>query len=363
MRRMHCSSRYLTRRRAAGAVRTAALVALAVAALQGCDDDPGVSPFVPSIAVILDATSITLEQGQTGTVAVTVARGGGFVGPVALALTEVPDEVAAALNPLSLSVSGTSTLTLTADPAAAPGTYEVIVTGTGSGVASRSATLSVIVTSPPPSPTIGITLGSSALSLVQGQSGTVSVDVSRSGGYSGAVTFSISGQPAGVTAAFNPASVSGTTGSVLTLAAAATTAPGTYTNSVSGSGTGVSTASAALTQTVSAAPPSQSIGVLVRAVNNQVWVVQGESKTWEFIVTRSGGFAGTVDLTIEGLPSGVTAQFVPPAVDANTAGGALILTAAAGATVGTNNVTIRARAAGVPDATLVARLEVVASAP
>jgi uncharacterized membrane protein len=189
------------------------------------------------------------------------------------------------------------------------------------------------------------------------------VDVSRSGGYSGAVTFSISGQPAGVTAAFNPASVSGTAGSVLTLAAAATTAPGTYSLSVTGSGTGVSNASATLTLTVSAAPPSQSIGLLVRADNNQVWVVQGQSKTWEVIVTRNGGFAGTVDLTIEGLPSGVTAQFVPPAIDVNTAGGALILTAAAGAAEGTTNVTIRARAAGVPDATLVVRLEVLASAP
>ncbi|HUF25547.1 MAG TPA: hypothetical protein VMM18_01100 [Gemmatimonadaceae bacterium] len=321
------------------------------------------SPFVPSIAVILDATAIALEQGETGTVAVTVARGGGFSGAVALAVTEVPDEVAAALNPLSLSGSGTSTLTLTADPAAALGTYEVIITGTGSGVASRSATLSVTITSPPLSPSIGITLGSSALSLVQGQSGTVSVDVSRSGGYSGAVTFSISGQPAGVTAAFNPASVSGTTGSVLTLSAAATTAPGTYTISVTGSGTGVSNASAALTLTVSAAPPSQSIGLLVRADNNEVWVVQGQSKTWEVIVTRNGGFAGTVDLTSEGLPSGVTAQFVPPAIDANTAGGALIFTATAGAAEGTTNVTIRARAAGVPDATLVVRLEVFSSAP
>jgi uncharacterized membrane protein len=189
------------------------------------------------------------------------------------------------------------------------------------------------------------------------------VDVSRSGGYSGAVTFSISGQPAGVTAAFNPASVTGATGSVLTLSAAATTAPGTYTISVTASGTGVSDASATLTLTVSAAPPSQSIGLLVRADNNQVWVAQGQSKTWEVIVTRSGGFAGTVDLTIEGLPSGVTAQFVPPAIGANTAGGALILTAAAGAAEGTTNVTIRARAAGVPDATLVVRLEVVASVP
>lgn len=363
MRPIPCSSEQFTRRRAGGAVRTAALVVLAVTALQGCDDDPGVSPFVPSIAVILDATTIMLEQGETGTVAVTVARGGGFAGAVALAVTEVPDEVAAALNPLSLSGSVTSTLTLTADAAAAPGTYEVIITGTGSGVASRSATLSVTITSPPLSPSIGLTLGSSALSLVQGQSGTVSVDVSRGDGYSGAVTFSISGQPAGVTAAFNPVSVTGTTGSVLTLAAAATTAPGTYTISVTGSGAGVSDASATVTLTVSAAPPSQSISLLVRAANNEVWVVQGQSKTWEVIVTRNGGFSGTVDLTIEGLPSGVTAQFVPPAFGANTGGGALILTAAAGAAEGTTNVTIRARAAGVPDATLVVRLDVVASAP
>ena len=363
MRSMHCSGRQITPWRAVGAVRTAALVALAVGALQGCDDDPGVSPFVPSIAVVFEPAAITLEQGATGTVAVTIARGGAFAGDVTLTLTEVPDELAAGLNPLTLTPSATSTLTLTAHPSAAPGTYEVIVTARGAGVGSRSATLSVTITPPAITPSIGISLGSSALSLVQGQSGTVSVDVSRSGGYSGAVAFSISGQPAGVTAAFNPASTSGTTGSVLTVTAAPTTAPGTYTLTVTGSGTGVASASTTLTLTVSAAPPSQSIGLLVRADNNQVWVVRGQSKSWEIIVTRSGGFAGTVDLTIEGLPAGVTAEFVPPAIDANTAGGALIFTAATGAGVGTTNVTIRARAAGVPDATLVVRLEVVASTP
>ncbi len=92
-------------------------------------------------------------------------------------------------------------------------------------------------------------------------------------------------------------------------------------------------------------------------------VVQGASGTWEVIVTRGGGFMGPVDLSIEGLPAGITAQFVPPTIGTSAVGGALVFTAVAGAALGSTDVTIRGRAIGVPDATLVVRLSVLPSSP
>jgi hypothetical protein len=94
-----------------------------------------------------------------------------------------------------------------------------------------------------------------------------------------------------------------------------------------------------------------------------VTVAQGESDTWEVIVTRGGGFAGPVDLTIEGLPAGVTAQFAPTTIAPGTVGSAVTFTAAAGAATGSTDVTIRGRAIGVPDATVVVRLSVSAATP
>ncbi|HSJ65613.1 MAG TPA: hypothetical protein VK922_17105 [Gemmatimonadaceae bacterium] len=354
---MHSSGRQVRHRPLAGATPIAVVAVLFAAALQGCDDDPSTSPFVQSIGVALGAGSLTLEQGETGTVTVTVTRGGGYAGAVTLSLTAVPDELTAALDPVSLSGAGASTLTLTAGQSAVPGTYDLIVTGSGAGVASRSATLSVTITAPSQSPSIGVALSATALSLAQGQSGTVGVDISRGGGYTGDVSLAASGLPAGVTAAFTPASVSGAS-SVLTLVAASGATPGTYTITVTGSGAGVTDASANLTLTVSTPSPSPFIGVRLNA--DEIWVARGQSRQWEAIVTRGNGFTGTVSLTIEGLPPNVVATLTPSSLSAGVSGSLLILTAESGAATGTTNVTVRARGSGVPDATVVAPLSVVA---
>lgn len=343
----------------------AACCTAVVIALSGCSDGESITAvFTPSIGVSVDPAALTVQRGESGTATVTISRRGGYTGTVALAVTGVPGGVTATFDPSSVTGATSSTLTLDVASSAVEGTYPLTITGSGSSVASQSATLTLTITTPPPTPLVDVVLGAPALALVQGQSGTVSVTVSRGGGFTGSVALAVAGAPNGVTGTLNPTSVaSAATSSILTLAAAADAVPGTYTIIVTGSGSGVASQSDSLTLTVSAAPPSHSIGLLVRADNNQVSVVQGASATWEVIVTRGGGFAGNVDLSIEGLPAGVTAQFVPPTIVANVAGGALIFTAAAGATPGSTDVTIRGRAIGVPDATLVVRLSVLPSSP
>jgi hypothetical protein len=55
------------------------------------------------------------------------------------------------------------------------------------------------------------------------------------------------------------------------------------------------------------------------------------------MVSRSGGFAGTVSLSVSGLPTGVAASFIPAAT---TSTSTLTLTASATATTGTATLTI-----------------------
>jgi hypothetical protein len=69
-------------------------------------------------------------------------------------------------------------------------------------------------------------------------------------------------------------------------------------------------------------------------------------------VSRTGGYTGTIDVSAEGLPTGVSAAFVPATVPANSTASVLTLQASATATLGTANATVRARAAGVGDATV-----------
>jgi uncharacterized membrane protein len=364
VRRILCSDRLRPTFRAGRFLVAGALSAVTLAGLLGCDDDDDVTaPFTPSIDITIASGTVSLEQGASATVNVTLARRGGFTGPIALEVTGAPAGLTASFDPAPVSAGTSSTLTLAADASTVPGTYDLTVTASGTGVASRSATLTLTITLLPPSPSIGIVLGPAALSVVQGQSGSVTVDVSRGGGYAGDVALAVSGAPPGVTTTVNPPSVVGAATSTLTVNASVATAPGSYSLTVTGSGTGVASASATLALTVTAAPSTGFIGVDVNAANNVLWVVQGESKNWEVIVTRGGGFTGAVDLSIEGLPPNVTATLSPVTLAPGMAGSLLTLTAQSAATVGTTNVTIRARGAGVADATVVVQLSVRSPGP
>ena len=67
-----------------------------------------------------------------------------------------------------------------------------------------------------------------AVEVVAGAASTQTIGVAALGGFNGSVGFSVSGLPPGVTAGFNPATVSGGGGTALTVTAPAGTIPATY---------------------------------------------------------------------------------------------------------------------------------------
>jgi len=89
-------------------------------------------------------TSLTLNQGGSGTDTITVTGVNGFSGSVALSASGLPSGVTASFSPSS--TTSTSTLTLTASSTATTGTASVTITGT-SGSLSHTATLSLTVNS------------------------------------------------------------------------------------------------------------------------------------------------------------------------------------------------------------------------
>src|SRR5579859_735919 len=72
----------------------------------------------------------------------------------------------------------------------------------------------------------------SSLTIVQGKTGTSTITVNPTNGFTGSVSLSASGLPAGVTASFNPTSTTGT--STLTLTVASTAVTGTSTITITG---------------------------------------------------------------------------------------------------------------------------------
>ncbi len=90
-------------------------------------------------------------------------------------------------------------------------------------------------------------------------------------------------------------------------------------------------------------------------------VVQGGTSTLTASVARTGSFTGTVDISAEGLPAGVTASFNPSTVGAGVTSTVLTVTATTAAAPGTFTFTIRGRATGIADKTGQATLTVTAA--
>jgi hypothetical protein len=130
-------------------------------------------------------------------------------------------------------------LTLVANGAATLGAATITVTGTGGGL-TRTVAISLTV-SQPATPDFSVSANPASLTINRGASGTSTITITRSGGFTGGVAFSASGLPGGVTASFSPSSTSGTS-SALTLTASSAATLGSSTITVTGTGGGLTRA-------------------------------------------------------------------------------------------------------------------------
>src|SRR6185436_1753354 len=107
----------------------------------------------------------------------------------------------------------------------------VTVSGT-SGTLVHTTPVTVTVT-PIQTPDFSLAVSPTSLAVDRGANGTGTVTITRLNGFTGSVTLGASGLPAGVTAAFVPASTTGTS-SVVTFAASATATLGSAVVSING---------------------------------------------------------------------------------------------------------------------------------
>ena len=181
------------------------------------------------------------------------------------------------------------------------------------------------------SPNFSLSASPSSLSVTQGSSGSSTITVTPSGGFTGSVTLSTSALPSGVTASFGTNPTTGT--SVLTFTASSTATTGTSTITVTGtSGTLTHTTSISLTITAPAQP-----NFSLSASPSSLTVKQGTSGSSTITVTDQNGFTGSVTLSNSALPSGVTASF---GTNPTTSTSVLTFTASSTATTGTSTITI-----------------------
>ena len=292
-------------------------------------------------ALTANPAAVTVAQGASASSTITVSRLNGFASAVAFTASGLPTGVTAAFNPATTSTTGTtSVLTFTAAANAALGTTAVTVTGTGGGL-SRTTTVNLTVAA---GANFTIAANPAAVLVAQGGTGTSTVTITRLNGFAAAVAFTASGLPAGVTAAFNPASTAGTT-SVVTFTAAANAALGPATVTITGTGGGL-TRTTTIALTVVAGPD-----FALAANPAAVTVVQGATATSTITVTRLNGFAAAVSFTIMGLPAGVTAAFNPASTTGTTS--VVTFTAAANAALGSTAVVVTGTGGGLARTTTI----------
>ena len=108
---------------------------------------------IPDFSISASPSSLTIQQGSSGSSTITVSSINGFNQPVQLTKSGAPSGVTATLNPQQVTPpaggSKTCTLTVSVDATATPGSYPLTVTGT-SGALSHNVRISLEITAAPP---------------------------------------------------------------------------------------------------------------------------------------------------------------------------------------------------------------------
>jgi hypothetical protein len=253
-------------------------------------------------------SSQTVTAGAGAAYTATVGAVNGFTGTVNLSVSGLPGGATGSFNPTSVTGSGNSTLSVSTTSTTPAGTYTLTITGT-SGALTHSATVTLVVNAAAtPDFTLSATPGSQTVTAGNGTSYTATVTAVN--GFTGNVSFSVSGLPSGASGSFNPTSVAGSGNSTLSVSTTSTTPAGTYTVTITGT-SGSLTHSTTVTLVVNAAATGDFSMVITPGSQT---VTRSSSTSYTVTVSPSGGFSGIVSFSVNGLPNQSTASFNPGSV-------------------------------------------------
>jgi hypothetical protein len=190
------------------------------------------------------------------------------------------------------------------------------------------------------SPDFGLVVSPTSQSVVQGNSATYSAVITALNNYTGTISFSVAGLPAGATLTPPPPAVTNSGSSAITILTnnGATTPVGSYPLTITATD-GVLTHTASVTLVVASNAPDFTLAV---SPSSQT-VVQGSSVAYSAVITALNSYTGTINFSVAGLPAGATLTPPPPAVTNSGSSTITILTNNGATTpVGTYPLTISA---------------------
>ncbi len=148
------------------------------------------------------------------------------------------------------------------------------------------------------SPDLAVAVGPSSISFMMGTSASVSVTTTAIGGFSAAVSLSVSGLPAGVMGTFVPQGIPapGSGSSTLTLSSSASTIPGTYAVTMTASGGGL-TRTVPLSVAIKPLPPPS----ITSFTANPVIIGPGQSSTLSW--ASNGATSASIGSGVGSVPT------------------------------------------------------------
>jgi subtilisin family serine protease len=295
-----------------------------------------VIPQPPDFSLAVTPASRSTAPGGGVDYTVSSTAIGGFTGDVALSVSGLPAQATSSFAPAAIAgAAGASQLTIATLSSLAPGRYTLTITGT-SGSLTHTATVTLVV------PDFSLGASPTSRTTTPGTAVTYAVSVGAVNGFTGTVALSLSGLSQG-TSSFTPASVTGSGTSTLRITP---TAAGTYTLTVTGT-SGPITHTRTVTLIVSS--PAD-FGLSATPASRSV--TAGGSTTYSVTVLPVGGFAGSVSLSVSGLPSGATASFSPTSATPSTPATMTVRTTRL-TTRGTRTLTITGRSGTLTHTTTV----------
>lgn len=302
-------------------------------------------PPLPDFKGVVGPLNTVLVPGSSASFTVTLTPLYGFTGDVTLGATNLPNGITPSYSPVTVpGGNGTSTVTLTAAPNLALGDYTFTLSG-NSGTLTHSTTIPVTVNSSLGD--FGGNISPDIQNIAQSGTAIYPITIVPSGGFTGTVTLSVSGLPAGATASFSQNPVTGGSGtSNLTIVTSSSTPiPQVYTPTVTAV-SGILSHS----RSISLGVASQAELIVGSITPSQsVSASAGGTASYSLNLTTQNNVNNSdLSLSVSGAPAGATATFAPSTISGGTGTSTLNVVVPGGTVAqGTYNLLVTMTGSGV----------------